>query len=123
MRYIENKFSNIVNNTQIKRLFIYGTYINYLLFAIDLTDLFYVPVWIYSFIKNSLLYYVCIFILLMFNNNVRTPISIDKFDREVILAAGYYVLFTATVFGELEETSEKKLKKRILEFKDIIKMN
>lgn len=59
----------------------------------------------------------------MFNNNVRTPISIDKFDREVILAAGYYVLFTATVFGELEETSEKKLKKRILEFKDIIKMN
>lgn len=123
MRYIENKFSNIVNNTQIKRLFIYGTYINYLLFAIDLTDLFYVPVWIYSFIKKSLLYYVCIFILLMFNNNVRTPISIDKFDREVILAAGYYVLFTATVFGELEETSEKKLKKRILEFKDIIKMN
>ena len=114
LEYVIGSLFLFLNHKFLKRIFIYTTYLYYIVTVIYLTDLLDVPNKFFSVIRDFLLYYVSFFALLRFNSYTKlTGVPVSHYDRHIIFTAGHYLLFTTTYFKKIEEKIQEKLEKKI----------
>ena len=83
-----------------QKLFIYGMYLSYIIFAIAITGVMYVSPDNLILVRSMLTYYVCGFILLRFNPFTRR-VNISKaeaeFERRIVFSSAIFLLLTTSI--------------------------
>lgn len=81
-----------------QRIFIYGLYLSYLLFALVFTGLFYVSPHYLHDLRTYLTYYSCAFIIIRFNPFVKRKNTIkdNDFERRVVFSTAIFLLLTTS---------------------------
>lgn len=91
---------SLTNESWHQKLFIYGMYFSYILFAIALTGVIYVSPDDLIRLRSFLTYYVCGFILLRFNPFI-APKALSKtdsaFERRVVFSSAIFLLLTTSL--------------------------
>lgn len=79
-----------------KKIFLYGNYISYIIFALAFAGIVSVAPTYLDTLSTVLKYYVCVFLLIRFNPLVKIKSRDAEFDRKVAFSAGVFMLLTTT---------------------------
>lgn len=84
-----------------QKLFIYGLYVSYIIFAVAITGVMYVSPDDLVLLRSMLTYYVCGFILLRFNPFIRRRVVVSKteaeFERRIVFSSAIFLLLTTSI--------------------------
>tara|TARA_B100000902_G_scaffold2500_1_gene3165 strand:+ start:2221 stop:2601 length:381 start_codon:yes stop_codon:yes gene_type:complete len=109
-----NFIFNLTNKPWHQKLFVYGLYLSYLLFALSLTGVFPVSYEYLVNLRSLLTYYVCFILILRFNPFIERKIITKndyKFDRRIAFTAGCFLLLTTTLSNVSLNYLHKKYEK------------
>ena len=84
-----------------QKLFIYGLYVSYIIFAEAITGVMYVSPDDLVLLRSMLTYYVWGFILLRFNPFIRRRVVVSKteaeFERRIVFSSAIFLLLTTSI--------------------------
>ena len=109
-----NFIFNLTNKPWHQKLFVYGLYLSYLLFALSLTGVFPVSYEYLVNLRSLLTYYVCFILILRFNPFIERKIITKneyKFDRRIAFTSGCFLLLTTTLSNVSLNYLHKKYEK------------
>ena len=86
-----------------QNIFIYGTYISYILYIIVLFGITsYAPAYL-DYLKSFLKIYIAIILILLYNPVTYKKKQFTDFDRKIAFSAGIFLLFTSTLISGAEQ--------------------
>ena len=92
--------ASLTNKQWHQKLFIYGMYLSYLIFAVAITGTIYVSPDDLILLRSMLTYYVCGFILLRFNPFTKRVIiskADTEFERRIVFSSAFFLLLTTSI--------------------------